>query len=763
MGRKLLIVESGKKAKTVGKLLGPDWIVKSCYGHVCDLPRKEYGVDKATFEETYTQSDDRQKRVVSELRKASKGVDHVYIGSDPDREGEAIGWHLVRLLGLKGADYSRVEWNEITDAGIKRALASPGQINADRVEAQRARRVLDRIVGYDVSSELCWPAGYNAAGRVQTPTLHILCEREREIAAFVPEDYYNLGVTYSEGFDAFVPEKIVEESVDDDGNIRTTKRIRAKRFPTEAEATAAKTESEANTHTVRAVDRRQSKRSPEAAYDTATLQRDAGTKLGLSPKQTMDQAQSLYEDGRITYMRTDATRLSDEAVEMARRAIAEEHPEALSESPNTGRAGEQDGHEAVRPTALGVRPEDLPDGTAPLYAMILARFLATQCKPAVFDRTAIHIVAGSVEWLAQGSVLVDPGFLVYWAPYARMNDTTLPSISDGQTLAPIDYSLEKKRTSPPPRYSEPDLVMRMKKGKIGRPATYAGTLEALKRHGYVEIQKAGKKKTHIVPTNDGMVLDGLMTATVPELVTEDYTAQMEASLEKIEDGLESRVDYLRPWYEAFAKTLRDAQPRAGEYRKEHNLRPKARGGSGEETQITCDLCGEATYLKLTRRGNKGKFLKCSDEACGFTRDIRAKTRKCSADGCSGTLVERKRKDGGSFMTCARADCDHTENVDGTSSGGGMYAREDTDKPCPRCEKTTLALFKLRKPVEGRGHFFSCPERKKCGFSLDFGARRHKVPCEKCGGMMLERTSKKGDRFWGCAKCPQTRPLTPATE
>lgn len=760
MARKLLIVESGKKAKTIGKFLGSDWIVKTCFGHVCDLPRKDYGVDKTTFEERYEFADDRQKTTIAGLRKAVKEVGHVYIGTDPDREGEAIAWHLVRLLGLKPGQYSRVEWNEITKALVEKALNNPRDIDEDRVEAQRARRILDRIVGYDVSSEICWPAGAKAAGRVQTPTLHLLCEREREIQNFVPEDYFNLSVHYTEGFDAFVPEEVVEEVLDEaTGEVQCRSRLRSKRFATEKEVSAVRDEAAKHKHVVDSVDQKEAARPPLPAYDTAALQKDASSKLGLTPKQTMDHAQALYESGLITYMRTDSTRLSEEAVAMARAHIGGEHPEALSATANTGRAGEQDAHEAIRPTSLNINRSELPAGTAELYDMIVARFLATQCKPAVFNRTTISIRSGPVAWMALGSVLVDPGFLVYWGPYARTDDSLLPTVAQGQQLTPDDFAIEKKRTSPPPRYSAADLVDRMQKSGIGRPATYAATIETLFRHNYIEEQKGGRKKTLIVPTNHGMLLDGLMTATVPALVTVEYTADMEASLDQIQAGKITRLSYLRDWYGNFAQTLADAQPRAASYREEHGLKPRPRGGGGEETDIVCDRCQSSNYLKFSRKQGKGKFLRCADQDCGFIRDVRVKTKKGGCQTCGGNLVERKRRDGGGFFACAAEGCKFTANLDGSTSGGGMYLKpEPTEKTCPRCEKQKLQLFRLRKPLEGRSDFYGCPDRDNCKFTLNYGATKCRVDCDKCGGMMLERVSKKGSKFWGCAKCENTRPM-----
>jgi DNA topoisomerase-1 len=328
VSRTLLIVESPNKARKIQGFLGADVRVKASVGHVCDLPEKDYGVNLDTLEERY---EVRNARVVGELRKLVKtgGFERVLLGTDPDREGEAIAWHLQRELRL-GRGAIRVEFREITAAAIRAALARPRAVDLARVDAQRARRVLDRVVGFDVSSEICWPAGATSAGRVQTPALHILCEREREILAFVPEQYWTLGVEYGEGFTAVVPDFGAKDEGERDGAAESS-RLRAFRFPSEDAAGSARDEARRHPHVVRSVDRRRTARRPEAPYTTSTLQQDGSRKLRLSARQVADQAQSLFEAGYITYHRTDSVRVSDEAAEMAREHIARLHPDALPE------------------------------------------------------------------------------------------------------------------------------------------------------------------------------------------------------------------------------------------------------------------------------------------------------------------------------------------------------------------------------------------------------------------------------------------------
>ena len=507
MPRTLLIVESPNKARKIQGFLGADVRVKASVGHVCDLPEKDYGVDLETLEERYQV---RNAKVVAELRGLVKqgGFDQVLLATDPDREGEAIAWHLQRELKL-GKGRLRVEFREITAAAIRRAMEQPRPVDLARVDAQRARRVLDRVVGFDVSSEICWPAGATSAGRVQTPALHLICEREREILAFVPEQYWTLGVEYAEGFAAVVPDlggdasgegggdegaEPDEAGVAERGRARSAS-LKAFRFATREEAERARDEARQHPHVVRSVDRRRTARRPEPPYTTSTLQQDGSRKLRLSAKQVADLAQRLFEAGYITYHRTDSVRVSDDAAAKARERIGRDHPDALPERPPQARtkAGAQDAHEAIRPTKLE-GDNDPPKGTERLYALVKARFLASQCRPALFDRTRVIADSGPVTWAAEGAVLVEPGFLHYWRPYARQEEGELPAVQPGQVLSPGDYEVAGKQTSPPPRYDTGALIRKLEQSGIGRPATFASIIETLLRRGYVEETTSGDAK-----------------------------------------------------------------------------------------------------------------------------------------------------------------------------------------------------------------------------------------------------------------------------
>ncbi|MFL5581218.1 MAG: type I DNA topoisomerase [Gemmatimonadaceae bacterium] len=772
----LVIVESPNKAKKLSAFLGPGYRVMASFGHVADLPPKEYGVDTATLEESYVV---RNAKVVKELRDALKsgGYERVLLASDPDREGEAIAWHLARQLKLGARQANRIEFREVTAAAVRAAVASPRPVDAKRVDAQRSRRVLDRIVGFDCSREICWPAGAQSAGRCQTPALHILCEREREILAFVARTYFTVSATYAEGLTAFVPadpdeqekQRAEAEASDVPESAEQKGRLRPKQFATREEADAVLAVARQHAHVVRGSETRRAERRPPPPYTTSTLQQDASRKLRLSAKAAMAQAQALFEAGMITYHRTDSTRVSDEAADMARETIGRERPEALPKQAPRSRtkAGAQDAHEAVRPTKL--EHEDTPPaGTEKLYAMIRARFLASQCKPAVFDRTTVWIDSGPVAWVAEGSVMIEAGFLAYWGPYSRQEDTILPALRAGQALGVTDLAVEEKKTSPPPRYDQGALIKKLESSGIGRPATFAGIIATLLERDYAREISAGRGKQVLQPTEFGMQVDGLMSHALPELVTEHYTAAMETQLDEIERGNQTRHEYLTAWYRDFRLAMGRAEGLGAAYRAEHGLRSRyTRGGAGdgasrgEETKIRCDRCGEASYRKLERRGGKGTFLACP--ACRMMRSVRAKTKPGACPKCGSNLIEKKFGKGAAFWGCVRygaaeRPCDYRERSDGAVAG--RYTRATTDKQCPKCGREKLVILTPTSPQMGAA-FYAC-ESRECGFTLPLGARRRRDPCPQCGGVVLERRRKPsaegqpGEPFWSCAKYPECR-------
>lgn len=836
MTRLLVLVESPNKAKKIQGFLGREAVVRASVGHICDLPQKGYGVDLASFEESYEL---RNARVVSELRALLKGgtVDRVLLATDPDREGEAIAWHLARELKLKGTASQRVEFREITEKAIRAAIASPRPVDMARVDAQRARRVLDRIVGFDVSGEICWPAGATSAGRVQTPALHLLCERERQILAFDAKTYWTVQAAYGEGFSAFIPEgggtaagAVADAAVPDDGEsgaelpdesaesntggdgaaAKTGGRLRARRFPTRAAAETMRDEAARHAHVVRDVVRRRTPKRPDPPYTTSTMQQDASRKLRLSAKQAADLAQQLFEAGYITYHRTDSVRVSEDAVAMARGHIARVAPDALpAEAPRqrAAKAGAQDAHEAIRPTKLD-GDTAAPPAAERLYAMIKARFLAAQCKPALIDRTTLFIDAGPVPFAAEGATIAELGFLHFWRPYARQEGDELPAVTPGQTLLVNGFSVEEKQTAPPTRYDTGALIRKLEISGIGRPATFANIIETLLKRAYVHELAAGKGKKFLQPTVFGLQVDGLLTESFPELVSESYTAAMESELDRIEhaDG-ETRVGYLRRWHGDFRAAMSRALPRASAYRVTHRLSARSIGGGGsggargEETSVTCDRCGEATYRKLARRKDKGSFLACP--SCNMMRDVRARVKPGGCTRCGSALIEKRGKTKGvKFFGCVRYGaaeraCDFIERDGATGPGAAVVSssgvatvaaparaasgaaglagtnertlaaaravssaantaatatiasaqtmpdhprptRTETDKQCPRCSAARLAVI---TPAGGDvTPYYACTDRL-CGFTLLVGARRRLQPCPDCGAVVIERRRK----------------------
>ena len=778
MPNTLVIVESPNKAKKLAAFLGREYTVKASFGHVADLPPKEYGVDLATLEESYVLRG-RGAEIVKALRDAVKGGGYtqVLLASDPDREGEAIAWHLAKRLGLSARAASRIEFREVTAAAVRAAVARPRPIDAKRVDAQRSRRVLDRIVGFDCSKEICWPAGAQSAGRCQTPALHILCEREREILAFVPRTYWTLEATYAEGLTAFVPADPKDAPNDTDDPERKG-RLVPKQFASREEADAVLAEARRHEHRVRSVDARRTERRPPPPYTTSTLQQDASKKLRMSAKQAMDAAQALFEAGLITYHRTDSTRVSDEAAEMARAFIAAHHPEALPAQAVRSRtkAGAQDAHEAIRPTHLEGE-EAPPPNAARLYAMIRARFLASQSRPAVFDRTTVWIDSGPVAWAAEGAVLREPGFLVFWGPYARQEDVVLPKVAPGQVLSPTDLLVHEKQTTPPSRYDQGGLIKKLETSGIGRPATFAGIIDTLLKRDYVRELDAGRGKAFLQPTAFGLQVDGLMSHALPELVTERYTADMESRLDAIERGEETRPAYLRAWYDDFRAAMARAGSLGAEYRAAHGLRARAPSAGGrapnaEETKIPCDRCGAATYRKIKRKTGKGSFLACP--ASRMTRDVRAKVRAGACPTCGSALIEKKIGKKAPFWGCVRYGaetnpCAYAESgpvTAGPSTAGSRQAgprttgftRSATDKSCPKCGAAKLGILTPNDPTGG-APFYACEDRA-CTFRLPVGARRRRAPCPRCGGVVLERwvtpnaPQAPARAVWRCARQPE---------
>ncbi|HEX7057679.1 MAG TPA: type I DNA topoisomerase [Bacilli bacterium] len=644
MAESLVIVESPAKAKTIGKYLGGKFIVKASMGHIRDLPKSQIGVEiENGFNPKYITIRGKGN-VLKELKDACKKVKKVYLAADPDREGEAIAWHLAHYLEVPESEPCRVVFNEITKQAVKDAFHSPRKINMDLVNAQQARRILDRLVGYKISP-LLWKKVKKglSAGRVQSVAVKIILDRENEIKAFIPEEYWTITATllsqdgpFDAKFYGLGASKLELHTADEVGQILSGLQNAV--------------------FTVAEVKEKERLRNPAPPFTTSSLQQEAARKLNFRAAKTMQIAQQLYEGveigkegtvGLITYMRTDSTRVSPVAQEEARAYIAEKYGQSYV--PNTPRnyskkaANAQDAHEAIRPTDVRKQPEDvkpyLSRDQQRLYKLIWERFIASQMASAVLDTMTVDIAAGDAVFKATGSTVKFPGFMKVYVEGnddgATEEDKLLPPLKKGDRLDAEKIEPKQHFTQPPPRYTEARLVRTLEELGIGRPSTYAPTLETIQKRGYVALEE---KK--FVPTELGEIIVQIMEQFFPEIINVEFTAKMEDELDYIEEGKENWVHVLENFYRSFAKRLEVA----AEEMKEVEIQD-------EFSDETCEKCGRPFVYKM---GRFGKFLACSGfPECRNTKPIVKNTGvKCPTCG-SGAVVERRSKKGRLFYGCDR--------------------------------------------------------------------------------------------------------------
>ena len=669
----LVIVESPAKAKTISKILGPGFLVKASMGHVKDLPEDRFGVDiDRDFKPHYVVIPEKRK-VLNEIKKAAKDADRIFLASDPDREGEAICWHIKEEIKGVKKEIFRVLFNEITEKAVKEAMRNPGQIDMRKVEAQQARRILDRIVGYQISPLLWGKVGDGlSAGRVQSAAVRLICEREREIEGFVPEEYWTitaiLETKEGERFEAKLVKIGSEKAEIKDGE-------EARRIAEELSRSYFK---------VASVSKKETKRNPSPPFTTSTMQQEAARKSKFSPKKTMAIAQQLYEGvdlgggertGLITYMRTDSVRVSEIAQMEARDLIRDRYGEEyLPDSPpkykNKGGAI-QDAHEAIRPTSVKRVPDDLEQfltkDQLSLYSLIWSRFVASQMRPAIFERTTVEVEAGRFLLRASGSI---PKFLGFMAVYVESKEEEeeeegkrIPDLSVGEELSLVELLPEQHFTQPPPRYNDATLVKALEEKGIGRPSTYAQIISTIEARGYVE-----RRDGVFYPTKLGMVVNDLLVEHFPRIVDIGFTAQIEERLDKVEEGEERGIDLLKEFYDWFSKELKEASAKMRNVRKE-----------GVETEERCELCGRTMVIKI---GRYGKFLACSGfPDCKNTRSYEEGKGRCVVPGCDGSLVKRRSKKGKVFYGCSRyPKCSFITNLLPLAG------------PCPSCGAPTLFSF-----------------------------------------------------------------------
>jgi DNA topoisomerase-1 len=692
--RSLVVVESPTKVKTIQKYLSSKYVVKASMGHVRDLPKSSLGVDpKKNFKPKYVISPGK-KKILDELKKAAENADALYVATDPDREGEAIGWHLAQELPVDKKKIYRITFNEITERAVKSAFLRPGRIDLKKVDAQQARRVLDRLVGYSLSP-LLWEKVQRglSAGRVQSVAVRLVVDREREVEAFRPDEYWSLHAR----LEASGRPEFIATLREVDGEKPS--------LPDEATTRAVMASLDGHRFTVRSVNRGERRRNPAPPFITSTLQQEAGRKLGFSAKKTMTVAQQLYEGveigadgqvGLITYMRTDSVRVAREAQAEARTFVEQQHGrDYIPESPPVyrSRGSAQEAHEAIRPSEVARDPRTLArfltkDQLA-LYRLIWERFLASQMVPAVYDTVTADIEAGRSVFRAQGATLRFAGFMAVYIEtreddgVAEDEAVTVPPLEAGEVLILLALDPKQHFTQPPPRYTEASLIKMLEELGIGRPSTYASILGTIiNDRGYVR-----RERRTLFPTELGMAVTDKLKPFFPEIMDVEFTAQMEDHLDKIEDGERNWVETVKEFYEPFKIDLARA--------KKEMENEKVGTLAGE----ACPECGSPL---LERRGRFGKFLACS------------------------TYPE----------------CRYTRNVDGSVRAED----EPTDEVCPTCGRPMVIKH-------GRfGKFVACSGYPECKTTkpVSLGIA---CPQPDCRGEIVQRRSRRGKTFFGCSAYP----------
>lgn len=649
MTKALVVVESPAKAKTIEKYLGKNYIVRASMGHLRDLPKSQFGVDIDNgFEPKYINIRGRGD-LIKNLKGEAKKAKIVYLATDPDREGEAIAWHLSYLLGIDPHSSCRIEFNEITKTAIQSAIKHPRPLNLPRVDAQQARRILDRIVGYKLSP-LLWRKVRKglSAGRVQSVAVRLICDRETEILAFQPEEYWTVEVKLRESLKApiFNADLVAVAG-------------KKPKIGDETHAEAIKEELTKQHFLVTSVKRRERRRNPVPPFTTSSLQQDAVRKLGFTSRKIMMIAQQLYEGlevgssgpvGLITYMRTDSTRVAQSAQEEARTFISAKYgAEYLPEKPPVyAKKNAQDAHEAIRPTSLELSPEvvakSLNKDQLKLYTLIWERFIASQMAPAIYDTLTVDIAAGIYGLRASGSQLKFKGFMAVYTESREEveseKDVILPELKENQELRLHKVFPKQHFTEPPPRYNEATLVKTLEEKGIGRPSTYAPIVETILERGYVE-----RSEKRFRPTELGFVVVELLKEHFPDIVDVTFTASMEDALDDIAEDGTSRREVLGSFYAPFAESLANAEEQIG-----HIELPE------EVTDVKCEKCGRFMVVKHGRYGN---FLACPGfPECRTTKPI-VKDTGVKCPKCEGAIVERRTKRGRIFYGCEKyPECDY---------------------------------------------------------------------------------------------------------
>lgn len=730
---KLVVIEGIGKKETVEKYLGSGYKVFATKGHVVDLPQKSLAVNvKNNFEPKYVVMDDKKDTVKALLSAAEKAED-VLLATDPDREGEAISWHVAKLLKIPEDKPARIEFNEISKKAVQRALAAPRVIDVNLVDAQQARRVLDRLVGYKLSPVLCRKIQNKlSAGRVQSVTLRLVVEREREILGFKPEEYWPF-FSVLENSDRFKFKAALQ-----------TKNKAKLKLSSKADVDSAIAELDGKEYVVTSVKKAVTTSHPPAPFITSTMQQDAQNKLGMSLKQTSATAQALYEgvdiagEGKvalITYIRTDSTRVSADAQNEARKHIAENFGgDYVPEKPNVyyAKKGAQDAHEAIRPISLARTPESVKNSIGKLhyklYKLIYERFLASQMSDARYNSMGVEISAGEYGFKVNGKTLLFPGYTAVYTTFSDEKDdeenVKLPELTVGEKLGFVEYKYEQKFTRPPARFTEASLVKMMDEKKIGRPATYVPTVTILFTREYVE--KEGK---YIKPTELGMKVVDLLVKYFPEIMDIKFTADMEESLDDIENGGKIWQEVVGSFYNGFEEKIHEALGDS------YSLKEP-----DEPTDIVCENCGSPMVIK---QGKFGKFLACTAyPKCKNTKQIDENGNIVTAEKvpdkesdvvcekCGKTMVIKQGKFG-PFLACpGYPKCRNIKNLNESGE-----KEEEKLPPCPKCGKPI-------KKISARGSFFyGCTGYPECKFASS--DKPVEGSCPECGSYLVERKYSSG--------------------
>lgn len=718
---KLFIVESPAKAKTISNYLGKEYLVKASIGHIRDLPKSNkdaVNIEK-NFQPKYIVSPGKEK-VVSEIKRLAQKAEEVILATDPDREGEAIAWHLKEVVGLNKP--LRVTYQEITAQAIKEAVNNPRPLDDNLIKAQEARRVLDRLFGYDLSNLIWKKLRYGlSAGRVQSPALRILAEKEREIKAFNPEKFWLIYANFETSKKDILKMECVEEFKDEDTALDIVKKAKETKWQ------------------IAEVKETENKRSPKAPFITSTLQQAASSRLSLSPSQTMRLAQKLYEAGHITYMRTDSTNIAKEALENIKKQVVEEYgQEYLKERTYTSKSkNAQEAHEAIRPTDIGKKTAGQDTSTKKLYDLIRARTICSQMTEAIFLKTTIVAKSDDKEiptFTCSGSQLIKKGFLI--ADKKSLTDEELlPKVIENEKLSLKDIFSEGKETEPPRRYSEAGLIKELEKRGIGRPSTYASIIKTIIDRGYVE-----KENRSLKVTTTGEVVSEFLENNFEEYISDSFTAHLEDDLDEIAGGKKKYEKVLSDFYQPFSKSI--------EAKKDL---PKITDLGEAPKEITCPKCQGRMIIKLSRGG---KFYSCAKfPDCDGSLTLEGKELegpKETGEKCpecdKGKLISRESRFG-SFVGCSRyPKCRYVKNDE---SNDNQERPGDSKVLCPKCQKGTMVEKKGRF-----GTFYGCSNYPKCKNIIK--TKPTGKNCHICGSLMMEGTKTIPDR---CSDkdCPNHNP------